>query len=433
MPCNSTGCDRYEKIIWKFKRLEPPVIFFDNNPGYTCIESLPYGRKGDSLAWGNAKYCMGYTFFAHAESIGVGVVINGEIFTIASQRIEDFFGISSDDEGGASASIICAIQIDYDRIYVGAVTVYNGSTTYAGKIASARGLAVGARTKIKFSAESPKISGLYEKYFNEDGSSSENMTPVGPGDMIVTYEKYVESHGFSDVSSKTGITGLKSKSALKDIYKRVASDINSLSGSSLATSGVFSMISMVYEDKIIIVQLLTDSVYESIYSGSWSPPKKYKLDKPTCQGDFNNVYEGRLFIVPPTDMSENNNYDRIFAPPGVFFRYNTFSALVIVSSSDKSSRTYQINTEKGKGLDWDKSIDSETNAIKSTGGESSSFGCDTSGVSFAGNEMMMNFPDVYLENILAVYKKTKATKETLGDAATVVRSMSLYIPYMSRG
>ncbi len=431
--CSCNIFNEYGKIIWKFPRVKPPVLFIDNQLGYIGIESATSGRRGESLSWSNTKYCMGFTFFSNDENIGVGIVQNGELFSIATARIEDFFEIAFDGETSES-SIICAVQIDYDTIFIAAATMYNGKVTYGGKTLSARGLAVATRTRIQFPDADEAVLSTFTEYFNELGESSKITDSPKPGDMIVTYETYNEAHGFSDVSTQTGICEARDPDAMTILNKRALRDIRTLTSTTFPEDNVVTISSAVHNDEIFMIVLLKNAINISIFNGTWSIGAEIKEFKnPSCQTIFDNMYEGRIFISPPDDMSNNKNYDKIYAPPGVFFRYNTFSSIIVSVPYNDTSYTYRILTKEGSSmLDWSLVEDSEDeNKLVPSDGIKNSLTCDEMIYSVAGDNIMMNFPGVYSENIVAAYLKTTASKELLGDGSIAIKSMSLYIPYIA--
>ena len=424
--------DKPQPAGLKLKKTSLPMLFVDNNPGYVPVETISLGRRADGLYWGNIKYCMGYAVFSTNERIGVGIVKDGEIIAIVSQRLEDFFRVSFDPDQ-STTSILAAIQIDYDRIFIGATAMFNGKAMYASATVSARGLALWLRTK----AEAVMISGLIRSthagmFDAETGESDEETTPPVWGNMIVTYEGYDESEGFSYVSSERNITAIANDAAVA-LFDRVQDDISTLtSGSYTSRAGVFTMESFVHKEFLYILSTDGASIFINTYSGLAFTETAKELNTPSCQTEFTNVYYGRITVKGPHKWYEPRNYSLIYSPPAVIFRYNTFSGVVVSLPTGDRIYSYLLRppVDDSGVLDFTACPPGQ----KLMASDSMAFPgrtCNSLAYSIGGDHVDMNSSPATKEYLMAKIDNTKATKSMMGENSLAIKSMTQYIPYSS--
>ncbi len=427
--------DRPSQMVLKLQNTSAPAIFIDNQPGFVPVETISLGRRSDGVSWANTKYCMGYTVFAHDGGIGVGIIKEGDLYAIVMSRIEDFFRLSFNEEDETETSIVSVVQIDYDKFIVAAIAMYNGKAAYASATVSARGLAVALTTKIEFPIISIEEASNYEAYFSENGESTEQTTPPLSGDMIATYETYNETSGFSHVSSQRNITG-RSNSAMSTIIALVQTDIKAMTLGFSEMDGATSIISTVHRENIFIVAITPTGVKVNIFEdGSFTNEEK-EFKTPSCLSSFDNVYQENIFIKAPKKWAMSRYYSKIYAPPGVFFRYNTFSGIVISIPGDNLMKSYLIRPPRDgedEKLDWSPCLDSETGKLIASDSALTNMSCAEMAYTLGGNGVFMNSGEALEDYIMAKIDNTKASREIMGGAASkAIRSISTYIPYATQ-
>ncbi len=425
---------RPSHMVLKLSDPGAPVIFIDNQPGYVPVESLTKGRMSEGVSWGNTKYCMGYTFFATDSEIGVGIVKEGNIYAITTSRVEDFFRISF--EGGESeTSLVCVIQVDYDKILVCAVTMFNNELAYASSVISARGLAVALTTKIDFPGISDSEKEKYSNYFNEDGSSNIDTTPPNSGDMIVTYETYNESSSFGHISSITGVTERSSDAMIK-VMSCVQDDIYGISSSFSKLDNAISMESSVHKDDIFIIMTSVKSVKVNKFNGISFEGESRDFETETCLSVFDNVHQSNIIVKTPEKWALSKNHNKIYSPSGVFFRYNTFSGIVVFFPEDKIMKSYFIGPpreEEDEIVDWSSCVDNDDKLISSNS-VTTNMACSDMSYTLGGHGVFMNSGEAIAEEIMAKIDGTKIRREDMnGTVSKAIKSMSTYIPYMTQG
>lgn len=427
------------KMIYKFpKRYYPPVIFIDNKNGYVPINNKLGVRAGESLSWSNAKYCMGFTFYANDEEIGAGIVVGGEIYSIASYRLEDFFNRDfGTDVERAEASIVEAIQLDYEHIYLAAILMYNGEVVFASKMVNARGLSIATRTKIKSTYIDKDTINREKSYFNSYGESTIDEIYVGWDDMIVTYEKYKGARGFGDLS--ISVIGERGDNIMIDVYRKIIDDINSQTTMFINIDGCIDIESAQYDEKVFILFLTTSGVRVVVFDGfEYSTHENaIEFEEKSCQNVFDNVYEGRIFVVPPKDIADQNIYSKIFSPAGVFYRYSRFQGFVIVlpygNLTMKGYRIKHLGDDGRNTLDVLAAMNGDSEDIvyiTHTSSRRTEQECDKMTYILDGDAIMMNTPRY--DYFLASYYGTRAYVSLLGEGSKAVRSMSLYMPYLQQ-
>jgi len=432
-PCNSMHDTN--KIVWKFPKLEPPAIFIDNNPGFVPVDHVATARSSESLSFGNMKYCAGFTFYATDESIGIGIIINGSLFSIVDSTIEDFFNISIDDEDEVTeTTILCALQLDFDLVYVAACARYNGGTFFASKTVNTRGLAVSTRTLIEFSSIGDRTKQNYLDAFNEDGTKKSDIDGVtegtSSGDMMASYEEYNEAHGFSDVRQLSDAVS-DQEGSRKELFSVVSSDLNSLTDGQISFSEVVDIISAETENSIFLIGMSESNIKVIKRTDVWENYDEESIYGITCTGT-DNIYEGYMFLVPNYDLYSESSYKRIYSPPGVFYRYSGFSKIVILGGDDNHTFSAIIDNNKTDDVDIRVCYDEEKKAIASCGECGSGLDCVKMRYILCGNGIVMNYMVNDESDIIARYQMTGVSIDELGGTTKGVRSMSLYIPYTTQ-
>ncbi len=425
---------RPSHMVWKLTDPGAPVIFMDNQPGYVPVESLALGRKSESVSWGNTKFCMGYTFFATDSEIGVGIVKEGNIYAITTSSIEDFFRISF--EGNETeTSLICAIQTGYDEVLVCAVAMFNNEVAYASATISARGLAVAITTKIKFPGISDTEQEKYDEYFNEDGSSNIETTPPDSGDMIATYETYNESSSFGHISSITGVT-TRANDAMSKILSHVQDDILGIASSFSKLDEAISIESSVHKDDIFITMSSVTSIKINKFDGVSFEEEQKDFKTETCLSAFDNVHQANIVIKTPEKWSLPKSHNKIYSPSGVFFRYNTFSGIVVFFPEDKIIKSYFIGPpreDEDEIVDWSKCVDDDDKLVSSDSVTTNML-CKDMSYTLGGHKVFMNSGEAIIEDIMAKIDGTKIRREDMGGSVSkAIKSMSTYIPYTTQG
>ncbi len=405
-----------------------PVLFIDNLPGIMAIDGIPSGRKNESISWKNTKSCMGFTFYSNEDSIGVGIVREGSLVTIARSDLRDFFSISFDDDESES-SLVCTIQLDYDKIYVGAIILYNGKITYAGATVSAMGLAIAVQIKINSSLEKEADTDKYNDIFNENGESSQPTDSPNYTDTTVAYETYNGSHGFSFVSSIIGVAE-ESENVMVKVMDVVQNDLEGLISGFEKKEGIFSIESSVHDQYVYIFMLSKDKIVINTYDGESRTIDEKNLESNACSDNISNVYSGFIFNKPSVKWVDPPVLARIFSPQGVFFRPNTFGAIVLyVPGEDKTVEAYvALPPLLDDGIiDWSTCEKEESLFPIVTNND---VDCDYSQYSLEGFGIIMNPVDS--TDILAGWDGTIAYRDYFTEASHGIRSMSAYIPYINK-
>jgi len=419
--CHNT---RGDKIIWKLPQKKPPAVFVDNENGYTAIDKNSTGRQNTDIEFGNMKYCMGYTFYASQEEIGVGIFIDGHLYVATSQTIEDFFERTFEDTTQIKVSIVEVLQISYDTIFVSAICYVNEKVLYASKTISAMGIAIAIGTRVKSSFANPEELRKHSQYFNEETGEAINGTVTSSpslGEMIVTYETYNGSHGFSSVSNRSNI-GTYSSDVMIRVYQALISDINTLTESSISISA-HSAISITTHQYLYLLFLSIDNIKIYVFDNNKSFQEVYNgsFKTKSCQNIFDNPYEGKLFYIPPSNVSKKSNFATIQSPIGVIYRYQGAGSIAVVSHIDNISACYDIKvTDTGLDLSY---IEQDDGLVPTRKGEETE--CDRIAYSFSVPHLSINSSD----EVFANYSDTKGDKSTLGADIHTVKSMSLFIPY----
>ena len=110
---------------------------------------MPDGYKNNSLSFSNIKEAMGINFYCTNESIGAAIFKNRVMYSITDSTLQEFFTV--DISPDAETSLVAAIQIDSDRIYVAAVANVAPSEdklVFASKVISYEGLAMSIPTTL---------------------------------------------------------------------------------------------------------------------------------------------------------------------------------------------------------------------------------------------------------------------------------------------
>lgn len=417
-------------MVMDLSRTSAPVIFIDNQPGYVPIETASLGRKSDGISWGNTKHCMGFTFFAQDEAIGAGIVKDGEIFAITSLRVEDFFNISFEGDE-TETSLIAVVQIDYDRILVCATSMYNGSAAYASAIVSARGLAVSLATKIEF-LPLDIYGDTYSSYFDENGNASVDTTDPQPYDMIATYETYNGSTGFGFITSVRNAAS-KGGNATSELIDLVQRDIANLTSGFIPMQDAISIESAVHKEQVLIIAVSASGVSVNSYSGGSFSQSHKTFKTQSCLTNVDNVYQSRIVVVPPEKWAAPRYFSKIYAPPGVFARYNTFREIIISMPAGSIMNSYIIRPAENSSdiVDWSPCLEPGSGTLRSLEENDLGYSCDTMAFSLAGRRVFMNAGKALPDSIMATVDRIVATREAMGSASKAIRSMSIYIPYTS--
>jgi hypothetical protein len=184
------------------------------------------------------------------------------------------------------------------------------------------------------------------------------------------------------------------------------------------------------KDTLYLFGMSDSKIYYSEYSGSsFGAEESITVDKTNCEASTDNLYEGRIFPVPPEDLKNQENYRKIFAPAGVFYRYNAVYSVVFIMSGDKETYAYEVRTSDDGDIDFS-TIQDENGKAVPTSIEKNEIKCGESRYCFDAARIMMNVDKTEDSSILATYKRTKATKPCMGDDSKGIRSMSLFTPYM---
>ena len=404
----------------------PPVLFIDNMEGYVAIDLSTAERKRDDISYGNAKYCMGFSVYSNDESIGIGIMKDSEIYSLIDVSLSDFFNVSF--EGGyAESSIICAIQVDYNIMYIGASMMYNDKAIYAGKTISAQSLSISLRSRILFSSITNEDIDEYNTYFDENGSSSHQTDVPGPGNTVVTFETYSGSTGFSDVSRMLNVSEKTDSSALI-LLNLALTDLESVAPGFTKLQDTISIDSAESNGHIYIISTSINSIQVASSSGDIFVPENKTFKTASCINKFDNVYQGKIFIKPKKDWANRKNLSRIFSPFGVFFRYNSVDCATIFLPGDVGKMNFfSIFINDSGTINWDRCIDSEGKIIP-TGSIQNVGACDDVVYTLAGNDIYMNTEH---GGSIASVGETKffADANYSSSGVTGIKSMSLYIPY----
>jgi hypothetical protein len=211
------------------------------------------------------------------------------------------------------------------------------------------------------------------------------------------------------------------------------SDISAITGSEVSHTDCLDIITFELESHIYMATLAHDSIKIGIKGSSGFSLSTKMFAKESCLTASDNIYEGRMFIVPPSDESDDSGTSKIYAPGGVVHRYSKFYSLVISLPSDDGFMSYEIMgpSESSNGLDYSRITDGDGNIVPSDF-IPSDMSCSEMRYCIGGNKMAMNLQNKDYANILAAYKKTMASKAVMGQGSKAIRSMSLYVPYQNQ-
>lgn len=416
-----------------------PIVANDGDNGMLMASSEGLVRRvSESISWANTKLCMGFTFFANDEHIGVGIVKNDLLFSIVSVRVDDFFRISGEDFSSMETSIISAIQIEYDLMMVSAVGYYNDMVIYASYTISASSLTISCPTRVYSMIETLTTQNRYESMYDVDGNSNGIASSYGAGDMITTFESYDKSTGFSYVSSSRHVAD-RQGNVLIDIYDLIIDDIKSIHDSFDKLEYTSSIESFQCYDKIYIMSFSKSQVRISLFDGSTIfTYGSFSFTKPGCSGALlDNMYFGSIANIPVDDWLKEKNYYKIFSPPGVFYRAKTFKAIAFWKYRKEDGKiyidTYYIlpDEDEDGALDFSIIVDEDTGKLKPVESIDLELGPDCEGSSYSvySRDIMMN--SILDENVAARFKKTKITYDSIGLSGEI-RCMSMYIPYLDK-
>ncbi len=412
----------------------PPIIFIDNLGGYIPVDSIPKERQDSYTSWGNTKLCAGFTFYANSEFIGVGIVVNDRIATIASLTLVDFFGISLVGEE-KEASLLCVVQTGYDTVYMGAAIKYGSKVAYAGYSVNLCGLAVASPMKIESSYATPTNLSRHADIFNADGSSANNSIMDGPGDMVVTYETYNGHHGLSLVSRDAFAIDLDTASLidpLTDLMSIAERDLLAImNNGTFVIEDTFSIASSVDREDIYIIFVSARKISTVTYNGDVYSLSQKEIGDEVCSSSRDNMYQGCIFIKPPIAISRPKDLSGIYAPAGIFLRHNTFDLVLVTLQLDDGIMASYVADTTEDGIEWRRQ--SDENIIEAEEKIDIGYDCTAQSFGYAGLGIYMNAGTVLDSDIMAYWEGTVASREYFSSngSSDGIRSMSPYIPYFS--
>ena len=292
----------------------------DNNYGYVYLNPLPLeGYKNSSLRYFNIKSVSGFNIYCSNESIGACIFKNGTMFSVLDMEHDDFFGMEIPQ--GTSVSIVSAIQVKPNTIYIAAVANISPSidkVVYSSKTFDVIGGALSISTTIQGSLTPDEVQ-IHDELYNDDGSWTGEDRPV----TYYTYEGYNESFGFSDVKTKEIYLEGNTDNALFLFCDEVLDDIKGLLGGvldSFSTNTPYA-IDMVYIGEVgYLISVSKDNVKTSIIKDGVATIESKEFSLPNERTDFSNVYSGETFFLPSFRKLSSSEYDLVYVPPGVFFR-----------------------------------------------------------------------------------------------------------------
>jgi len=342
-------------LVYEKKVEMPSTIVVDNNDGFMLYRQLPDGYKNTSLSYSNIKECMGINFYCSNESIGACIFRNGILYSITDSTLIDFFTIDLPDT--VETSLVSAMQIDEDTIYVAAVANVNPASddlVFASKTISYKGLTLSATTTIQHVSTTEVEISNHETLFNPDGSFNTSVPEI----EYVTYEDYNGSHGFGDVS----VVELGSVTTTVSIMNQIITDVSGFNDdfSSLPQDELYALDTFMSYDHLHAVGFSKDDLYliedmKTSPSGAAGTSLTYPFKKQNQQTEFMNVYFQPLNYTVEKGLYQASKYDSLYAPAGVFKKYKTvsniaFCRLEMGSNPDgtvfNSISTYFLDVDK---------------------------------------------------------------------------------------
>ncbi len=392
-----------ELLIWKWEEVSYPIIAVDNKGGALISDGPVQVRIQDESYISNVKYCLGFSIWGSRDYISIGVVYGGSLFSLSSETIEDFFSISVSGEAKFSPSIISALQVGYDTIYIGAAMVYNESVMYVGKIVNVRGLAINSR-----------LSVIGYGSADNDIRESPKDTGENSGDMEVSYSGYNESSGFGSVSNHSNIE----KNNLSKISEKTVNDLAGLIPGFVKLDGCVWVESFQDHDNIYYVQVSQADISVDVFSNlSKTGGLKSSLTSDICINDVSNVYQSRIVILPKKKF-DKNDFSMIYTPTAIFTRFTSVSGAAIVLPTNDGFDSIKIEvTEEDPYFE-----------IKEPIGKDVDGGCGQLNFIFDSNAIIMNEKEHYEDEILVRYAGSTINVPT-SITGSIARSVSLFIPY----
>ena len=273
---------------------------------------------------------MGLNFYANQESIGVAIFRNGIMYSITDSSLTSFFTVDLGED--IEVSLVSVVQVSEDVIYVAAVANVDPSKDkllFASKTISYEGLLLSCPTMIEHFSLSNSEKEIHKNLFDLDGSLLTGNDDV----HYVSYETYTGSHGFGDFNlvemEALGATGIKD--ATKKIFKIVSADISNIDNNiNIPTDESISAIESFCVNGGIFIFAQGDTIlHEFNLSSGTAIGTNYTFENNHIQDEFTNIHFSSIQYVTEKGLEKNTKYNPVYAPAGVFKKYNSLSFIVI--------------------------------------------------------------------------------------------------------